>query len=138
MVVAGAVVAVSVLALVSALLQGRGEDSSVSPGPSVASHGSRTGGPAVIELDPLPAEVPRMRPVPLTGVARGLPSGTRLVVQDATGSGTWRSFPLRPVVDGHGRFRTHVELGAAGVHRVRVVEPGAVRASAVLLVRATG
>ena len=97
-----------------------------SPGPGVA---------ADVELDPLPDVVPRLRPVPLTGTVQGLSPGTRLVVQYATGLGSWTSFPLRPAIGDDGAFRTYVELGTAGTHRLRVVGPGGLAASAVLVVQ---
>jgi hypothetical protein len=89
----------------------------------------------VVAVDPPPRVAGLMDPVPLDGTVRGVPPGTRLTVQSSVGAAAWRSFPLRPVVDTEGRFRTFVELGIAGVHRLRVLEPTSGTTSDVVVVR---
>jgi hypothetical protein len=88
-----------------------------------------------IEVGAPPDVVDPMRPVALTGRVRGIVPGSSLVVQSSTGATSWTSFPLRPVVDDEGRFSTFVELGAAGIHRLRVLEPQSGAASRVVVVR---
>ena len=88
-----------------------------------------------IEIDAPPEVVGQMTPVPLTGRVQGASPGSSVTVQSSSGAQPWTSFPLRPVVDEQGRFRTFVELGAAGVHRLRVVEPRSGAASGVVVVR---
>ncbi len=88
-----------------------------------------------ITLDPPRDVADPMTPVRLTGTVRGVPERSRLTVQTSTGAGGWMSFPLQPVLDGNGRFRTFVELGGSGDHRLRVVDPGSGTSSAVVVVR---
>jgi hypothetical protein len=123
----------------------RGDPTEGSPGDAVGAAGSSaTGGECpspgddaapTIELDAPPAAVEPMSLVPLTGTVRSVAPGTSLTVQSSTGAEPWTSFPLRPVVGDAGRFRTFVELGVAGVHRLRVVEPRSGMASSVVVVR---
>jgi hypothetical protein len=122
----------------------RGDPSEPSPGGAASPAGSTATageGPGAgdagttIELDAPPAVADPMAPVPLTGTVRGVEPGSSLTVQSSTGSEPWTSFPLEPVVAGGGRFHTFVELGAAGVHRLRVVDPRSGATSGVVVVR---
>ena len=74
-----------------------------------------------------------MEAVLLTGRSEAAP-GTALRVQVLERPGRWADFPLPTVVDEVGRFRTYVELGGRGVHRVRVVDPASGATSAVVAI----
>jgi hypothetical protein len=76
-----------------------------------------------------------MQPVPLSGVLEGASPGSELEVQLLDPEAGWVAFPLRPVVDGTGRFSTYVEVGEPGLHEVRVVVPASGVTSSVLELR---
>lgn len=92
-------------------------------------------GSAGLEATLEAARTSPMEAVALTGHVDGVEPGTELRVQLRDRERRWTSFPLRPVVDDSGHFETYVELGARGVHELRVLEPASDLASDTLTLR---
>jgi hypothetical protein len=120
---------------------GAGDDSGAEQGAEQAAvHGTAPNdAPSGGARSPLTAQVDvdsvgAMESVALSGHLDGGQAGARLQVQQLR-AGRWVTFPLRPVVDESGSFRTYVELGDRGEHQLRVVEPASGATSKVLVVR---
>jgi len=69
--------------------------------------------------------------IEIQGWYRGAPGRTRLRVQLERFKG-WTQYPLAAVTQPSGKFRAFVELGEAGEHRLRIVDPKRGYSSAVL------
>lgn len=86
---------------------------------------SPSSAPSPVELDASlsATDAAPMEAVEVTGRVANAAEGTRVQVEMLHPDGRWIAFPLRPVVDGSGSFRTYVEVGRSGLHELRVVEP---------------
>ena len=60
----------------------------------------------------------------MEGTYSGSSARTILRVQHRQ-DGVWQDFPLPTATDENGHFTVYVELGTAGQHQVRVVDPQA-------------